>query len=554
MSLLNETVVRLAGIAAPPVSDAGEGRIYFDSGSNQFRVSQSGGAYAALATGLTAFLQGGNAFGTLATLGTTDANDLQIITNNSNRIRILSGGAVLLGATAQVGTETLRQTGGTTLVDFTSTTALQVTQTGGSTPALVVDTTNTRVGIAATPGAFNLDVTGTSRISTSLQTPQVQAASGVTLSLGGNASNQFALSGSTTGGNASALTQPVSTSGSPTAVLVTGGAHTTLAASTEASDVNWNLARTVQFSTGAIATQRAVRIQAPTYAFVGSSTITTAATVAISSAPVAGTNATITNAYSLWCQAGQAEFDGGAAVAFTANSAFQVATNGGSSVVLQVNTGTRSQASGALTIAPAAQSGGSPAGLVFTGAADTNMTASTEASSIVLSFGTRQFATGALTTQRAVQISAPTYGFVASSTITNAATVAIGGAPVAGSNATITNPYALWVQAGVTRVAGFNAAVVTKTANYTLTADDFTIRANNPGGGAITMTLPAVAGVRGQVFNVKRVNAGAGAANRVVIAAAAGETIDGAASTNLNAQYASLMVQAPDTGTDWMVI
>lgn len=53
MSLLNETVVRLAAIAAPPVSEAGEGRVYFDSTSNTFKVSSNGGAYLDMATGVT---------------------------------------------------------------------------------------------------------------------------------------------------------------------------------------------------------------------------------------------------------------------------------------------------------------------------------------------------------------------------------------------------------------------------------------------------------------------------------------------------------------------
>ena len=108
------------------------------------------------------------------------------------------------------------------------------------------------------------------------------------------------------------LTQPVSTSGSPTALTLTGAAHTTLALSTEATDVNFNLSRTVQFATGALTTQRAVRIQAPTYSFVGASTITTASTLSISGPPVAGTNATITNAYALEIPTGRIGFTGGA--------------------------------------------------------------------------------------------------------------------------------------------------------------------------------------------------------------------------------------------------
>ena len=87
-------------------------------------------------------------------------------------------------------------------------------------------------------------------------------------------------------------------------LTLTGPADTTLAASTEATDVNINLARTVQFATGALTTQRAMRIQAPTYSFVGASTITNAATVDISGPPVAGTNATITNPAALIVESG----------------------------------------------------------------------------------------------------------------------------------------------------------------------------------------------------------------------------------------------------------
>lgn len=106
------------------------------------------------------------------------------------------------------------------------------------------------------------------------------------------------------------ITQPVSTSGSPTAFTLTGAAHTTLTASTEATDVNFNLARTVQFAAGALTTQRAFRIQAPTYSFASASTITTASTLSISGAPVAGTNATITNSYALNVEGGTSNFGG----------------------------------------------------------------------------------------------------------------------------------------------------------------------------------------------------------------------------------------------------
>lgn len=92
-------------------------------------------------------------------------------------------------------------------------------------------------------------------------------------------------------------------------MLCTGINHTALTASTEYTDLNFNLARTVQFATGALTTQRAMRIQAPTYGFVGSSTITNAATLSISGPPVAGTNATFTNKWALWLETGGVKVD-----------------------------------------------------------------------------------------------------------------------------------------------------------------------------------------------------------------------------------------------------
>jgi hypothetical protein len=99
--------------------------------------------------------------------------------------------------------------------------------------------------------------------------------------------------------NAVIVSPALSTSGSPNLFTVTGPAHTTLTASAEAADVYLNLARMVQFATGAVAVQRAVRIEAPQYAFVAASTITDASSVAISGAPIAWSNASITNSVAL---------------------------------------------------------------------------------------------------------------------------------------------------------------------------------------------------------------------------------------------------------------
>ena len=117
--------------------------------------------------------------------------------------------------------------------------------------------------------------------------------------------------GSTSDEGSQAIAPAVSASGTPTAPLtVTAAADTAITASTESPSVYLNLAASRQWATGALTSQRALKIAAPTYRFVGASTITNAATVYIDAAPSAGTNATITNNYALWVDAGRVRFDG----------------------------------------------------------------------------------------------------------------------------------------------------------------------------------------------------------------------------------------------------
>lgn len=110
------------------------------------------------------------------------------------------------------------------------------------------------------------------------------------------------------------LTPTAATSGARSLLTVTAPADTGVTASTEQTDVYLNLAATRTWAKGALNTQRAVHVAAPTYAFAGASTITTAVTFDISGAPTAGTNATITNAYALRVVAGAVLFGGTLAV------------------------------------------------------------------------------------------------------------------------------------------------------------------------------------------------------------------------------------------------
>lgn len=150
------------------------------------------------------------------------------------------------------------------------------------------------------------------------------------------------------------------------------------------------------------------------------------------------------------------------------------ASPAGSSGDYQINNGgafgagVLAQSSGRLTATPTAASSGVASYFRVITPADATLTASTE--SIGLQFGgnssaatvTRQWAAGVLATQRENLFVRPTYSFASASTLTNAATVAITGAPAAGINATITNSYALLIESGVLRVAsgGIGVAAV----------------------------------------------------------------------------------------------
>jgi hypothetical protein len=91
----------------------------------------------------------------------------------------------------------------------------------------------------------------------------------------------------------------------PNIFTANGGALTGQTASVEINDIYFNLNRIVQRAAGAVATQRTIRIAAPTYSFVSSSAITDAATVAISGPPTIGTNWTGTpRLAALWLEAG----------------------------------------------------------------------------------------------------------------------------------------------------------------------------------------------------------------------------------------------------------
>lgn len=85
------------------------------------------------------------------------------------------------------------------------------------------------------------------------------------------------------------------------------------------------------------------------------------------------------------------------------------------------------------------------------------------------------------------------------------------------------------------------------TASGNLFADDFVILAD-ASGGAITLTLPAVAKAAEAYMTVKKVNA----ANTVTIDGYGSETIDGAANKALTTQWSSYTLYCDGTG--WFIL
>lgn len=96
--------------------------------------------------------------------------------------------------------------------------------------------------------------------------------------------------------------ETISSGNVPSGLVYTNAAHTGLTASTERFFVHVDMSTAVQFNTGALALQRGMYIEAPAYAFVGASTLSSAATLSISGPANADTNATITNSHALYIE------------------------------------------------------------------------------------------------------------------------------------------------------------------------------------------------------------------------------------------------------------
>jgi hypothetical protein len=99
-------------------------------------------------------------------------------------------------------------------------------------------------------------------------------------------------------------------------------------------------------------------------------------------------------------------------------------------------------------------------------------------------------------------------------------------------------------------VSGSQAgAVTTQTGNYTATASDYVILLNNTSGADATVTLPAASGATGRVYVIKRIDS---SGFNTIIDGAGAETIDGAATRALTAQYEAVTIVSD--GSNWHIL
>ncbi len=165
------------------------------------------------------------------------------------------------------------------------------------------DTTIARVG------AGQISVEGVNVVTTSstdtltnktLTSPVINGAtsSGSTaINLGGNSGAFTTPSGANLLSGPTTITPTARSSGAASYFTLTTPADTNQTLSTESIGFS-KTAATRQWATGALTTQREVVLAAPTYGFVGASTLTTAINLDIAD-PIQGTNATLTNIYGL---------------------------------------------------------------------------------------------------------------------------------------------------------------------------------------------------------------------------------------------------------------
>ncbi len=106
------------------------------------------------------------------------------------------------------------------------------------------------------------------------------------------------------------------------------------------------------------------------------------------------------------------------------------------------------------------------------------------------------------------------------------------------------NTYVIRTPAGAVAAKSVTMSIVSKNADYTATASDYTIIVD-ASAAPVTITLPAATGATGQVLNIKKIDN----ANNVTVSSAS--SIDGGSLT-ISTQYGAYQVQSD--GSTWHVL
>lgn len=271
-----------------------------------------------------------------------------------------------------------------------------------------------------------------------------------------------------------ARSSAATTGASPYFSLVSAADTGITASSAGVRMVNLDFNNTRTLLAGAVASASVISIARPTIQTDSASTYTLSANVDIEGPLRSGNNLTSDKSASLRIRGPNSVTGTGVCTAsYGIHCAAPFgATNNYSGIFYAGNFGIGTETPTAVLQITRSATGANPAHpfLQVTLANETTLTASTEIPIVVVDSGTRTWSTGALTTQRNTLFNQNTMAFSGSSTLTDAATVGIAGAPIKGSNATLTNTHGLLISAG---------AVSTATNSYGLTCNAQTGATNN---------------------------------------------------------------------------
>jgi hypothetical protein len=216
-------------------------------------------------------------------------------------------GNVGIGTTSP--SSTLAVNGATTITSSSSN-ALAIGTNGASNPAFQVNTSGASsvTGLSVQSAAAGSGVTLQAISSGTNENLTIESKGAGVLGLQNTGSGTVQLSSAlgsvseTLNGNQMAFNRSGGADNTTAAFFlvnpINGGSGIT--ASTEATDVYFDLGATRTHATGALALQRDFRVTPTTHAFIGASTLSNAASFSVDSPPSAGTNATITNAHAIY--------------------------------------------------------------------------------------------------------------------------------------------------------------------------------------------------------------------------------------------------------------